>query len=111
MPFYDYKCPNCEREYSILHKTYPKPEDKKPSCDDCQSLLERKLTTPNISAGKNGENKQESEEIKFIQMLDGKIFAGQRTFKDDRTIITEDVKLRIILKIYKGKRYDQSELQ
>ena len=45
MPTYSYKCPSCGAERDVFHKMNLS-KDELPTCDLCDTLLEKQVTAP-----------------------------------------------------------------
>lgn len=56
MPFYDYKCPTCDRTTEVFLKK-ARPDDALVLCKTCDSSMERQPSAPNFSVkGFNASN-------------------------------------------------------
>lgn len=46
MPTYDYKCPHCGVERTAFFKSVREATESPPSCDLCDTLLEKQVSAP-----------------------------------------------------------------
>lgn len=64
MPAYDFRCNNCQEEFSRIYKSIKSYADATPACPNCQSIeLKRVIRTVNVQAPSRDFTSMNSQEM------------------------------------------------